>query len=201
MRSDGNDLEHKYFNDYVETICTFPSDSIDGFSSPNTWWEIDVTKLRKSTILRCNLVQMNKAAFDNPLNWLNPIIDAYAKLKSEHNFLFKSLAKTFFHYHDDRNSCNWTLEILGQIQTILTNETDIDVDRCNFLCDIFVIGVILFSGVACTFLKVDNVATSRQNRLNMFPQGLYLLCENSVWDTNSVKVCNLWTGGFKILEY
>lgn len=47
-------------------------------TSPNTWWEITTEKLKKATIIRCTLV-LNNETIDNPLYWLNPIINNVEK--------------------------------------------------------------------------------------------------------------------------
>lgn len=60
--------------------------------------------------------------------------------------------------------CDWTLELSGQIQSLLTDEEKIDVTKCIFLCDIFTIACIVTSGVDNLYGNPDEIALSRQKR-------------------------------------
>lgn len=119
--------------------------------------------MKKATIIRCYLAEHDKS-MENSLNWLSPIIDAFVQVKSEHNYFFRNLIRVLHIFSNSAKACEWILELIGQMQSLVTDDDQHDIEKCMFLCDIFIIGVIIFSGVGNLFGNLDEIALSRQNR-------------------------------------
>lgn len=120
-------------------------------------------KLKKATLVRCFL-SCNDKSLENSLYWLSPIIESFVQIKSEHNYFFRNLIKVLRQLKTSEEVCDWTLELSGQIQSLLTDEGQIDAAKCIFLCDLFTIACIVTSGVDCLYGNPDEIALSRQKR-------------------------------------
>lgn len=72
---------------------------------------------------------------------------------------------------------DWILELLGQIQEHLTKEEK-SCEQVHFLCDVFIIAVIVLSGHDGLVSPPDQYLISREVRLNLFPNALRELIEN-----------------------
>lgn len=80
------------------------------------------------------------------------------------------------------------MEILGKIQAALSNKTKENEAYYLFLIDVFVLSVVVVSGLANTFSIANTVATSRPKRLDIFGEALHVLCQRDFWSENVIRV-------------
>lgn len=169
-------------------VSVLSPNSIDGLTSPSNWWETPIGKLKKATIIRCYLVLYNTQQ-SNPLKWLSPIIDAYATKPEEHIFFFRHLAVTLYAFHSDEHSCSWTMELFIQIQALLAESSNKEkLEKALYLLDIFILSVDVLSGCAVLLGNLDVVATSRNDRFEIFPESMQFLCDHVFWKDQEAKV-------------
>ncbi|XP_055903547.1 focadhesin [Eupeodes corollae] len=185
---DSMDIDSKLFEKYTEVLATMHPNSIDGLTSPCNWWEKPIGKLKKATLIRCYLVLYNDK-LPNPLKWLNPIIDAFAEKPEEQTFLFRHLAATLYAFNNDECSCAWIMELFLQIQALLANSSIKEkLDKAFYMLDIFILAIDVLSGCAVLLGNLDVIATSRADRIEIFPESLQYLCDHIFWKDNEAKI-------------
>ncbi|XP_055379538.1 focadhesin [Condylostylus longicornis] len=185
---DAMDLESRLFERYTEAAAALPLNSIEALTAPATWWEVPIGKLKKATIIRCYLVLYNNQ-IENPLNWLDIIIEAYVNRPDDQLFLFRHLTATFYAFTSLKNSVSWLMELSRQIQTILTEIPVVEKqNKLYLLLDIFVLAVDVFSRVALILGNFDIIASSRESRIALFPESCATLCNELFWKENEIKI-------------
>lgn len=80
------------------------------------------------------------------------------------------------------------MEILGKIQAALTSKTTENEAHYLFLLDVFVLSVVVVSGLANTFTNANTVAASRSKRFEVFGEALHVLCQREFWSENVIRV-------------
>lgn len=125
----------------------------------------------------------------NPLKWLTPIIDVYGDKRDEHDFFFRHLAVTFYALNSDEYSCGWAMELFFQIQALLVESSNKEkLEKMFYLLDIFILSVDVFSGCAVLLGNLDVFATSRSDRMEIFPESMQFLCDHIFWKDQEPKV-------------
>lgn len=186
---DSMDIDSKVFQRYTEVVSALNVKSIDTLTSPATWWETPIGKLKKATIIRSYLVLYN-TKLDNPLKWLNPIIDAYfQRSHDEIKFFFQHLVYTLYAFNNDERTCKWMMEMFLHIQGLLADSSKKDnIQKVPYLLDIFILTVDVLSGCAVLLGNMDIVATQPDKRLHIFPESMQYLCEHAFWKEEETKV-------------
>uniref|UniRef100_A0A1B0FPN6 DUF3730 domain-containing protein n=1 Tax=Glossina morsitans morsitans TaxID=37546 RepID=A0A1B0FPN6_GLOMM len=194
---DSMDIDSRLFERYTEVVALLSTNAIEGLTSPANWWETPTGKLKKATIIRSYLVLYNNQ-LNNPLKWLNPIIDAFAKRQEEHLFFYHHLATTLYAFNNDEQSCNWVMEMFLQIQALLAESSNKEkLDKALYLLDIFILSVDVLSGCAVLLGNLDVVATQNAERYHIFPESLQLLCDHIFWKDQEAKIYEFLYNLFK----
>lgn len=81
------------------------------------------------------------------------------------------------------------MEIQSKVQAALTEKSLTNSANGEFLMDLFMLCIVVSSGISSLYGNVDGIATCRQTRLDGFPAALYLLSERAFWRDCSVRVC------------
>nr|CAD7614240.1 unnamed protein product [Timema genevievae] len=181
------EADHEFFPAYVECAVELPTKYLERMTSPSVWWEVTPHKLRQSVGIRSALAR--RADSEVPLVWLNECIDATATLTGEQSTVLLNIAIVMCDCRDHETNCRWALELLGQIQSVINNKTNRDSQQASlFLCDVFILSVVVLSGYNCLALSLENVSYSRETRLQLFPHALVnlLACEQWSSITNQV---------------
>lgn len=162
--------------------------SINSLTSPANWVDIAIPKLKKATLVRCYLV-LYSTQIQNPLVWLNPIIDAFAVKTDDLLFFQRHFAITLHAYNDDKNSCAWLMEIMIQIQALLAESSNKEkLDKVFFLLDIFILAIEVLSGCGILLGNIETIVVSKEKRFEIFPESLQVLCDRVFWKDNEAKV-------------
>lgn len=189
MNHIGFTLNFQIFQKYTEVVACLHPRSIDGLTSPTTWWEVPVGKLKKATVIRCYLA-LNNRILDNPLSWLDPIVDVFVGQKGEHTFLFQHLAATLYAFKSDNHAYDWIMDLFRQIQILLADSgNQTNNEKISFLVDVCVVSIVAFSGYIVILEEFTAIASARNTRIMVFPQSVNLLLERAFWKSNEAKVC------------
>lgn len=162
--------------------------SINSLTSPANWVDISIPKLKKATLVRCYLV-LYSTQIENPLNWLNPIIDAFSVKTEDLLFFQRHFAITLHAFNDDKTSCAWLMEVMIQMQTLLAESSNKEkLQKVFFLLDIFILAIEVLSGCGILLGNIEKVVSSKENRLKIFPESLQILCDRIFWKDEEAKV-------------
>ncbi|KAJ6641283.1 Focadhesin [Pseudolycoriella hygida] len=174
--------EIKSFQKFMEVCETIPSPRLDAITSPSTW--SSSKEFRKATIVRCHLAG-NSCRLDNPLFWLNAIVDNISKFETEQTFVLERIACLLHRYGNDKNVSSWTMEIQSRVQAALSDKSQ---QNSEFLMDLFMMCIIVASGCSMLCGNVSVIASCRQSRLDGFPAALNILTERAFWRDCSVRI-------------
>ncbi|XP_067002022.2 focadhesin [Anabrus simplex] len=181
------DVENPFFAMYVECAVELPVKHLERMSSPSVWWEVTPEKLRLAVKIRSALAQRTDT--EVPLVWLNECIDATASLSGEHTNVLKTIAPVMVTCRGNDSNCPWTLELMGQIQVTINAKSDSDKQQVlTFLYDVFMTTAIVMSGHECLASTLETIATSREVRLQLFPQALSTLVTYDQWQSFAAQV-------------
>lgn len=174
------DAEHPMFASYVDCVTELPTKNIERMSSPSNWWEVTAEKLRLALHIRSAMARRTDT--DVPLTWLNECIDATAPLTGEHTTVLKVVATLMADCWDRDTNCLWTLELMGQIQKIVSSQEDTSNQQAVILLwDILILTVIAMCGNYCFLPSLELIATNREHRLQLFPTALPCLLSMERW--------------------
>lgn len=190
---DSMDIDSRVFQRYTEVVSVLNVNSIDTLTSPANWWEVPIGKLKKATIIRSYLVLYN-TKLENPLKWLNPIIDAYVQRShDEIKFFFRHLVFTLYAFNNDERTCKWMMEMFLHIQGLLADSSNKKkLKKVLYLLDVFILTVDVLSGCAILLGNLDTVATQPNKRLHIFPESMQYLCEHVFWKEEEIKVLKIY---------
>lgn len=87
-------------------------------------------------------------------------------------YTLKQIRDVFQHHSQHISVSDWLLELMGQVQEKLTNEHN-NMDEIVFLCDVFLIAVICFSGCECLYSPIELVAIAKEVRFSLFPNAVF----------------------------
>ncbi|CAB3219749.1 unnamed protein product [Arctia plantaginis] len=151
---------------YVRTCRCLSSKYLERMTSPSGWWEVSSALLRKASAVRCAVAEMGDC--DTALNWLNEIIDAQAGQLTEQEFSLRCMFPALKAAKPDAASTKqWLLQLMGRTQ-VAFNETE-DKSAKLYLCDVFMLCVVVFSGVYAVEGGEVAVAADRRVRHELLP--------------------------------
>ncbi|XP_026492540.2 focadhesin isoform X1 [Vanessa tameamea] len=132
------DDDHLVWPVYLETCAWLPTKHLERMTSPAGWWEVSGALLRRAARVRAALAARG-------LVWLNELVDAHAACPPEQeNFLRCILPALQAAKTDEQSTTDWFLQLLARTQ-VAFNETEDEAQKL-FLCDVFFLSVVVFSG-------------------------------------------------------
>ncbi|KAK7868003.1 hypothetical protein R5R35_010177 [Gryllus longicercus] len=174
------DIDSPLFGSYVDCVVELHTKYIERMSSPSVWWEVTPEKLRLAMGIRTAMAC--RADTEIPLVWLNECIDATINMTGEHTSVLKSIASVMLSCRGNESNCPWTLELMGRIQLVVNKNESNNQQTIVFLCDVFILTVIILSGYDCLNASLEGIATTREIRLRLFPQALSTLLTYEKWN-------------------
>ncbi|KAG8222839.1 hypothetical protein J437_LFUL007547 [Ladona fulva] len=175
------------FAAFVECVGELPTKYIERMSSPSVWWEVTSDKLRKGARIRCELASRSDS--DNPLVWLNEIIEAASSLPGEYTFILKTITPTLAKCKDQSINCQWILQLMGQVMKLINeNNSEKELQPPAFLIDVWILCIICMSGCDCLTPDIKKIAVSRDQRIQLFPQALSTILQISEWQSVSPQI-------------
>ncbi|XP_023716355.1 focadhesin isoform X3 [Cryptotermes secundus] len=181
------DANSKYFDAYVDCVTELTSKYLERMTSPSSFWEVTPDKLRRA--LRIRSAVACKADTEVPLVWLNDCIDAALDLVGEQTSVLQNIASVMTCVQQHETNSRWLMELLGQIENAVKKKTESDNQQALvFLCDVFLLTVIILSGCDCFVPTLDSITSSRENRLLLFPQALLTLLAKEQWKAVALQV-------------
>lgn len=107
-----------------------------------------------------------------------------SSVTSDQQFVLENIAAVLHRYNNDKSASNWTMDIQGRVQAALLEKSGIS----EFLMDLFMLCLVVFSGCSTLYGNVARIASCRQDRLDGFPAALYILSERAFWRDCSVRI-------------
>lgn len=92
---------------------------------------------------------------------------------SSYSFVFEQTMKVFNKHCGHRDNLQWILELLGRIQVNLL-EGKYNIEQAIFLCDVFMLAVVIFSGRSVFFCKTESLMNETKA---LFPQSVCVLAK------------------------
>ncbi|XP_050551055.1 focadhesin [Spodoptera frugiperda] len=170
---------------YVSTCRSLSSKYLERMSSPSAWWELSPGLLRKAASLRGALATMRDC--EAPLNWLNEIIDAQAMEITEQEFSLRCMVPALQAADPDcEPTRDWMLQLMGRTQ-VAFNETE-DKSAKQYLCDVFTVCVVVFSGVWCVECDSTALVSSRAARRALLPPAVAVLLARPAWHSCTLQL-------------
>lgn len=170
---------------YVSTCRSLSSKYLERMSSPSAWWELSPGLLRKAASLRGALATMRDC--EAPLNWLNEIIDAQAMEITEQEFSLRCMVPALQAADPDcEPTRDWMLQLMGRTQ-VAFNETE-DKSAKQYLCDVFTVCVVVFSGVWCVECDSTALVSSRSARRALLPPAVAVLLARPAWHSCTLQL-------------
>ncbi|CAH2089126.1 unnamed protein product [Euphydryas editha] len=165
--------EHVAWPAYLETCPSLCTAHLERMSSPSSWWETTGALLRRATAARARLALAS-------LVWLNEAIDAQAAYPAEQeNSLRLMLPALQSAKIEDQATRDWFLQLMARTQ-VAFNETE-DESQKLYLCDVFFLCVIVFSGLWSFEPDVARFSTSRPARRQALPPAAAALVALPSW--------------------
>lgn len=184
------DVEDLAWPAYVDLCSMLPMKYLERMTSPSSWWEVSSELIRKATGIRSKLAC--DADSDTPLVWLNEVIDAAIDSPGDHQYVLRHICPAFkLAKADSIHTKNWLLELMARTQVAIV-DPNASKYSLTFLCDIFLISVLMFSGYYVVDCNDDEkICISRDLRLNLFPNAVYSLVSEDRpddWKNSSIQV-------------
>ncbi|XP_046403318.1 focadhesin [Ischnura elegans] len=181
------EVEDPAFTAFVECVGELPTKYVERMSSPSVWWEVTSEKLRKGARIRCELASRNDA--DNPLFWLNEIIDAASALPGEYSFILKTITPTLLKCKEQTVNCQWTLQLMGQIMKMISDDDSKDENQAPaFLIDVWILCIVCMSFCSCLAPDMQKISNNQDQRMNLLPQALSSVLQLPEWQPVSPQV-------------
>lgn len=171
--SEQMDGKTQLYDIFSDCIIECPSKYIERIITSSLWWEITNEKFERSLIVRC---KMALRAEKKPFVYLNECINTAQKNKSIQIYVLSKIFYVFQAKRTNLDTGEWLLELLGQIQEVLTKE-DKEKDQIVYLCDVFLLAVIVLAGYEIYVTPIEQVVISKEERLNLFPVALLNLVQ------------------------
>ncbi|KAJ8716977.1 hypothetical protein PYW08_005376 [Mythimna loreyi] len=170
---------------YVQTSRCLSSKYLERMTSPTGWWELSSTLLRKAAAVRCAVAALHDC--DTALNWLNEIIDAQATQLTEQEYSLRCMLPALKAAKPDAESTReWFLQLMGRTQ-VAFNETE-DKSAKLYLCDVFMLCVIVFSGLWALEPDAEQLAGSRSGRHALLPAAAAELVARESWSNCTLQM-------------
>lgn len=132
------EIDDKFFSKLIETVSHLPTVILDKMTMPSS--DDSIKRSSKIILIRCHCA-LNDIKMENSLIWLNPIIEEYNE--ADGTFLLPELSKVFKNYENSKVACYWIFQLMGQIQSILTEKNS---KKINFLCEVLMSCIVNLSG-------------------------------------------------------
>ncbi|CAK9809148.1 Focad [Anthophora plagiata] len=177
------DLTCDRFQSYFIAALKLSTKHLERMTSPKVWWEITTDKLKNAIAIRAEMA-LNKFSSNFSLNhlWLNEIIDeTAASTSSVQTYFLETVQKVLTKMQFERFSSTWILDLITQVQGLLTESSQDSNTKVQFYCDVLFVSVVSLSGVDFLLMKRDLLITSQTVRLKLFPQALTVLSERQDW--------------------
>ncbi|CAG9564314.1 unnamed protein product [Danaus chrysippus] len=167
------DDDHVAWPAYLSACSSLVVSCVERMSSPSSWWEVSPPLLRKSSQLRSLLAA-------NRLAWINEIVDTAAGHVAEQEFTLRCFLPALQATDVDLPTTReWFLQLMARTQ-VAFKETEEESARL-YLCDVFFLSVVVFSGLWRLEPAGDLLVTDRDARLELAPAGVSLLVERDGW--------------------
>ncbi|KAG6461623.1 hypothetical protein O3G_MSEX012746 [Manduca sexta] len=167
---------------YVQTCRCLSTKYLERMTSPSGWWEVSGELLRKSTTLR-------SAVAAEALVWLHETIDAHATHLAEQEFSLQCMVPALQAAEPDGVATReWFLQLMARTQ-VAFKETE-DESSKLYLCDVFTLSVIVFSGYWS--LQSEDSAC-RSERQALLPAAVAALLARDGWSDCTLQMLEwLW---------
>ncbi|XP_029048678.2 focadhesin [Osmia bicornis bicornis] len=172
------DLTCNRFEYYFTAALELSITHLERMTSPKVWWEVTPCKLRNAIAIRAQLAL--KKVSDSPLTWLNEIIDDVASLTSVQTYFLEIMQKVQAQMRFDKSSINWVIDFTTQMQGLLM-ESQNHCDKVQFYCDVLFVSIVSLSGINDMLMKQDLLISSRDDRVQLFPEALMVLLNRQDW--------------------
>ncbi|XP_075981084.1 focadhesin [Anticarsia gemmatalis] len=170
---------------YVSTCGSLSSKYLERMTSPSSWWEVSGALLRRAAALRCAVAA--RAHCDTALNWLNEIIDAQAGQITEQEFSLRCMLPALKAAKPDAPATKeWLLQLMGRTQ-VAFNETE-DKSAKLYLCDVFTLCILVFSGVFVLEPDCELLCSSRGGRQALLPAAAAALVSKDSWSDTTLQM-------------
>lgn len=113
-----------------------------------------------------------------------------------HTFILRQIVYVLHKFSkNDKYTSIWLMEILSEIQCLLTGGTDNYLTnemyiKCQFMIDLFIISIDILSGCGLLYDSIDTLVESQANRLNCFPASLCVISKRDYWKNCMGRVSN-----------
>jgi len=186
----------------MDVLSLLPSKNIERLSSPALWWEVTPSKVMRAASLRTKLALSENT--ENPLVWLNEMIEVAGKQSGDYSFLLRNLFSVLVSARNksQQSVLSWLLELMGQVSGILrkpdceqlasflvdvfilavvvfTGTETLCIPRdqlASFLVDVFILAVVVFTGTETLCIPRDQLCISRSMRHSLLPAAIFRLC-------------------------
>ncbi|VVD05118.1 unnamed protein product [Leptidea sinapis] len=166
--------------EYVSCCGALPTKYLERMTSPSGWWEVSGDLVRKCVSVRSSLAALTECTA--PLLWLNEAIDVCATQPAEQEFSLRHIMSALRASDpDSQPTKDWFLQLMARAQVAFSDKL--------YICDVFMVAVIVLSGGWSFEPDVELVATSRQHRYHVLPAALYLLLARDAWKSVANEIC------------
>ncbi|CAG5014859.1 unnamed protein product [Parnassius apollo] len=143
-------------------------------TSPSGWWELSGDLVRKACGVRAAL------AARALLTWLNEAVDACAQLPTEQEYSLRCIFPALRQAKpNDDSTKDWFLQLMARTQ-VAFKETE-DESAKLYLCDVFMLSVIVFSGIWTFEPDIEVLIRSRACRQALLPAAAATLLAREPW--------------------
>ncbi|KPJ04134.1 Uncharacterized protein KIAA1797 [Papilio xuthus] len=170
---------------YLECCGHLSSNYLERMTSPSGWWEVSADALVRSCRVRTVLAAI--ADCRTPLTWLNDVIDSCAQCISVQEYTLQCMVNALqLAPPDAETTKDWLLQLMARSQ-IAFIETE-DESAKLYLFDVFMLSVIMLSGVWTLEPEVGQVTGSRAVRRALLPAALAALLSRDQWRSCSLQI-------------
>ncbi|KZC06418.1 PREDICTED: focadhesin [Dufourea novaeangliae] len=173
------DLTCERFKPYITAVLELSTKHLEKVTSPRTWLEITINELKNAIVIRAEFII--KKCPESPLTWLNELIDETASIPSVQVYLLETIQRIHREMQFVKSITNWIVDFMTQIQGLLLESSQDNSNKVQFYCSVLFVSIISVSGIDCTLMKQDSLATSTNVRVELFPHAISILSDRQDW--------------------
>ncbi|XP_054278841.1 focadhesin [Macrosteles quadrilineatus] len=158
-------------SDYFSCVSELPVSVTESMTSTSTMWEVTSAQLQKAFHLRAYMALTPDT--QNPLNWINEIIDAAASNIGEQPLAMQLVTEVMYKLRNHETAWPWLRELMGQSHLSSADNKG----GLEFLVTVFMLCVDIISGFSSLApgLQESKASLAQDTRTLRFPQAVVSL--------------------------